>query len=139
MHFVTGGAFNGKREWVKKQYPQGKWFSAYNDDPLINDLSNIHDSLIILEGMEVWIRENNFTRADWKNYVENLRAWENKGLGRQVVIIGTDITKGIVPIEKEERNWRDLTGWVYQHIAAVSDRVSVIWYGIEKTIKGNGK
>lgn len=55
---------------------------------------------------------------------------------RKLVIIGTDISKGIVPLEKENRLWRDFTGWVYQDLVAKAERVDVIWYGINQIMKG---
>ena len=53
----------------------------------------------------------------------------------RIIVIGTDITKGIVPIEKENRVWRDLTGRVFQDTASICERVDLIWYGISKRLK----
>ena len=52
-----------------------------------------------------------------------------------VILIGTDITKGIVPIEAENRVWRDVTGRVYQDTVSICNRVDLIWYGINKRLK----
>lgn len=136
MHFVTGGAFNGKRKWVKKQYPEAMWISAYHTDSWPQDLNQYDYFIIVLEGLETWVKELSIDRGKWRGYVRGWLKWEQKAPSRKVVIIGTDITKGIVPREKENRDWRDLTGWVYQDVAAVSRQVDVIWYGIPQTIKG---
>ena len=58
-----------------------------------------------------------------------------KNYQRKLVVIGSDITKGIVPVEKENRLWRDVTGWAYQDLAAQADKIDIIWYGCNQTIK----
>ncbi|TKC14843.1 bifunctional adenosylcobinamide kinase/adenosylcobinamide-phosphate guanylyltransferase [Robertmurraya kyonggiensis] len=133
MHFVTGGAYNGKRQWVRDRYPEAKWISAYNGSPILAELDA---PVVVLEGLEKWVRENSYTREEWKRQIEKWLNWENESSFQRVVLIGTDISKGIVPMEKEHRGWRDLTGWVYQDVAAVSKRVDLIWYGVNQTIKG---
>lgn len=136
MHFVTGGAFNGKRRWVRKMYPDAKWISAHEGESLLEALDFINSSIVVLEGLETWIKDYSLSREEWKKIILDWEKWEQEKFGRQLVLIGTDIGKGIVPLEKENRNWRDLTGWLYQDIAAVSEKVDVIWYGINQTIKG---
>ncbi|MFE8702988.1 bifunctional adenosylcobinamide kinase/adenosylcobinamide-phosphate guanylyltransferase [Cytobacillus sp. FJAT-54145] len=145
MHFVTGGAFNGKRDWVTKQYPEAHWVSAYKGETFV-DLSNLeHFECVVFEGIEQWIKNdatglNRRTALDkWREIIEQWIDWEHKKQNRQVIIIGTDISKGIVPISKEDRLWRDITGWVYQVLALNSSRVDAIWYGINTTIKGDLK
>ncbi|MBI0577089.1 bifunctional adenosylcobinamide kinase/adenosylcobinamide-phosphate guanylyltransferase [Neobacillus cucumis] len=146
MHFITGGAFNGKREWVRETYKvqfKAQWTSAYQKDPFPFELDE-PGTLLILEGIEMWINdlmkeyEPNKCREIWKNCLTHWISWEKAERNRNLVVIGTDITKGIVPLEKENRLWRDLTGWAYQDIAAAADRVDVIWYGLNQTIKGGG-
>lgn len=133
MHFVTGGAYNGKRRWVRDRYPEAKWVSAYNGSPILVELD---DSVVVLEGLEQWVKGSSYTREEWKRQLEKWLTWENETPSRQVVLIGSDISKGIVPMEKEDRDWRDMTGWVYQDVTAVSRQVDLIWYGINQTIKG---
>jgi adenosyl cobinamide kinase/adenosyl cobinamide phosphate guanylyltransferase len=144
MHFIIGGAFNGKRAWVKKTYQvsmQANWLSAYNHDPLPTNLMDIEEPVIILEGVELWLKDLtknydvNHSREIWNRCKENWFTWEKAGANRKLVVIGTDITKGIVPLEVENRVWRDVTGWAYQDMAAKSDKVDVIWYGLSQNIK----
>lgn len=144
MHFIIGGAFNGKRAWVKNaynMYENKKWVSAYDNDQLpINLIQFAHD-VVILEGVEKWLKQLSVTidankcREIWSNCLENWLTWEQARVDRQLVMIGTDISKGIVPLEAENRRWRDVTGWVYQDITAKSEKVDVIWYGLNQTIK----
>jgi adenosyl cobinamide kinase/adenosyl cobinamide phosphate guanylyltransferase len=144
VHFIIGGAFNGKRAWVKNTYMLTKdvrWLSAYDNCPLPTDLTEFDQNLLILEGVEIWLKdlakefESNKCRKIWKSCLDNWITWEKTKLTRKLVVIGTDITKGIVPLEKENRLWRDVTGWAYQDSVLMSEKVDVIWYGINQTIK----
>jgi adenosyl cobinamide kinase/adenosyl cobinamide phosphate guanylyltransferase len=144
MHFVTGGAYNGKRAWVKRVFKADhpvSWLSAYENQPLPNDLTHISRDLLILEGIEFWLKalagQHDLTqsRKIWNKYLDNWLVWEKANGKRKLVLIGTDLSKGIVPLEIENRLWRDLTGWAYQDTAAKAEKMDVIWYGINQTIK----
>jgi adenosyl cobinamide kinase/adenosyl cobinamide phosphate guanylyltransferase len=143
LHFITGGAFNGKRAWVKKIYQVEKgdnWISAYENHPLPICISH-HQHFVILEGIEIWLKylTEQFaiqqSREFWNSCLNNWLKWEKEKLNRKLIVIGSDITKGIVPLEKENRIWRDLTGWAYQDTAAKAEKVDVIWYGLNQTMK----
>lgn len=143
MHFVTGGAFNGKRAWVRERYPGALWISAYEGDSLDRFRpEECRRFAVVFEGLEAWVKEilaekgADETRSFFRGLFGRWRAWEQEDNRRTVVVIGTDILKGIVPVERELRNWRDLTGWVYQDLAGMCRRIDVIWYGISQTIKG---
>lgn len=142
MHFITGGAFNGKRAWVKNTYGlTGSWLSAYQETPLAKNINHINSDLLVLEGIEIWLKEltktnhSNRCREIWIQIINNWLSWEKAEPERKLVVIGTDITKGIVPMEREIRLWRDVTGWAYQDLATKADKVDVIWYGLNQTIK----
>lgn len=142
MHFVTGGAYNGKAKWVKKHYSLDadhvQWISAYRDEPLP---LHFHHDTVVLQGIEAWIKkdvskkEAAVIRSKWKEIIGEWRIWEEEKSNRHLILIGADITKGIVPIEIENRIWRDATGWVFQDIVAASNRVDVIWYGVSQQLK----
>jgi adenosyl cobinamide kinase/adenosyl cobinamide phosphate guanylyltransferase len=144
MHFVTGGAFNGKREWAFAHYGQRreevKWVSSFQENkPKLNmDILTGEHPLLFIEGVEYYIgalREHSSPREEWNQILVWLKSWEDAIDRRQVVVIGSDITRGVVPMSKEERVWRDLVGWCYQDLVRVSERVDVIWYGINQRIK----
>jgi adenosylcobinamide kinase / adenosylcobinamide-phosphate guanylyltransferase len=145
MHFVTGGAFNGKSNWVKHYYQQEEnriyWISAYQNDGLPDTLEGITEDIIVLEGIEQWVRSllgqegATDVRKRWRILLEKWRMWERDHKGKSVTIIGSDITKGIVPVSAEEREWRDVTGRIFQDTVSISNRVDIIWYGIHQTMK----
>ena len=142
MHFVTGGAYNGKAKWVKKHYTLDdnhvQWISAYRDEPLP---LHFHEDTVVLQGIEAWIKrdaanqEAAAIRMKWQEIISKWRIWEEAKNDRRLILIGADITKGIVPIEIENRIWRDATGWVFQDIVAASSRVDIIWYGVSQQLK----
>ena len=61
MQFVTGGTFNGKSGWVKAyngiSEENSLWFSAYHDDVLPESLNPLYDEIIVLEGIEQWVKK----------------------------------------------------------------------------------
>ena len=130
---------------MKKTYGlAGIWFSAYQDTPLTEDFSHITSDLLVLEGIEIWLKEltktyNSYrSREIWIQTIDQWLSWEKAEPQRKLVVIGTDITKGIVPVETANRLWRDVTGWAYQDLAAKAGKVDVIWYGLNQTIKQSG-
>ncbi|MCH1626410.1 bifunctional adenosylcobinamide kinase/adenosylcobinamide-phosphate guanylyltransferase [Ferdinandcohnia quinoae] len=144
MHFVTGGAFNGKKAWVMNTYQLNKrqgWISAYDDVSLPGNFNRFSEDILVLEGIEKWIKDIVIqygleqSRGKWAEQMSKWLQWEKNNLEHTLILIGTDITKGIVPVEKENRIWRDVTGWIYQDISSRAERVEIIWYGINHQIK----
>ena len=144
MHFVTGGAYNGKSKWVRRHYgldgTSSEWISAYHDQPLP---LHFHENTVVLQGIEAWISRDAAEqdadaaaiRMKWQEIIKEWQIWEAAKEHRRCILIGADITKGIVPIEAKHRVWRDATGWVFQDIVAASSRVDVIWYGVSQQLK----
>lgn len=146
MHIITGGAYNGKSAWVRDFYQlnNGKhfrWISAYKEEGCPDDLSVVNESLIVLEGVEQWILRwiEDHPSADHREMgrrlIQDWVNWELEDNDRMLVIIGTDISKGIVPMERNIRMWRDTTGWFYQDLVEKSNRFDLVWYGIQKQLK----
>ncbi|WP_046174743.1 bifunctional adenosylcobinamide kinase/adenosylcobinamide-phosphate guanylyltransferase [Domibacillus indicus] len=141
MHFVTGGAFNGKRKWVTAFYELNKikhqWHSFYDK----KEIPDFTADLVVLEGIERYVRvllEQTETPAGARTlFKEKLDGWQRED--RTIVLIGTDITKGIVPMNAFDRHFRDAAGWCFQDTAKAADRVDTIWYGIAETIKEEKK
>ncbi|MBM7701994.1 bifunctional adenosylcobinamide kinase/adenosylcobinamide-phosphate guanylyltransferase [Metabacillus iocasae] len=138
MHFIFGGAFNGKRKWVKERYHDAFWCSAYRGDKLV---MNSRHNVMVIEGIEQYIKES---IEEGMTIEEVRRAFQTivtdwlllEASGHQVVIIGTEIGKGIVPMNPQDRAWRDSCGYVYQHIVKNAHIVDHIWYGVSNRLKG---
>ncbi|WP_096201004.1 bifunctional adenosylcobinamide kinase/adenosylcobinamide-phosphate guanylyltransferase [Bacillus sp. FJAT-45350] len=145
MHFVTGGAFNGKRKWVKKYYKidagrDSLWYNGSNNT--VSMLETFPASkILVIEQIEELIKillphEN--ARERFQKLLSSWVQWEEEDISRQLVLVGNDICKGIVPLDQEDRVWRDMVGWCYQDIVTRASRVDTIWYGINQCLK-NGR
>ena len=136
MHFVIGGAYNGKRKWVESQLNQVSYQELSEPGEKIDSGVN---TILFIE-LENWIlkqfgRDSDKVVLAWKQEVDRLLKWENGHPDRRVVIIGTDQSKGIVPIEKEQRYTRDVLGWCHQYSALKAERVTRVWYGVAEELK----
>jgi len=146
MHLVIGGACNGKNAWVRRTYDlrgddDVKWIKAY-ESPFTNAVLEAVDStIVVMEGIDHWIKElslelpSDQLRELWKDHLSRWERWEKECTGRLVVLIGTDITRGIVPMERTDRKWRDDVGWAFQDTVKLCNRVEQIWYGIPQRLK----
>ncbi|MBN8193092.1 bifunctional adenosylcobinamide kinase/adenosylcobinamide-phosphate guanylyltransferase [Bacillus sp. NTK074B] len=142
MYFITGGSFNGKARWVRTRFrlrnSDTEWVSLFD-----GDWKEIHPkmSIIVLEGIEYAVRRallqnDSDIRAAFRVRVQSLRKWEEESPERKVIWIGSEIGKGIVPSDLSSREWRDMTGWIYQDLAEESHRVWLVWYGLATSLKG---
>ncbi|WP_201715086.1 bifunctional adenosylcobinamide kinase/adenosylcobinamide-phosphate guanylyltransferase [Rossellomorea arthrocnemi] len=142
MYFITGGSFNGKSRWVRNHFrlknSHTEWVSLFNEG-----LGELQPSLpiVVLEGLEYAVRsallhKNDDVRTAFKNRIQSLRKWEEEDPERKVIWIGSEIGKGIVPIDQSSREWRDMTGWIYQDLSELSERVWLVWYGLATSLKG---
>ena len=126
MHVIFGGAFNGKRAYVEKKV-QGRmvqWIDVTKESLVLSP--NIE--IVIVHGVE-YLQEEKL-----KQLLALLENW-NKHL--EVMVIATEIGRGIVPMEASKRQLRDDVGRFYQALFAKSESVTRIWYGIPQTIKGD--
>lgn len=95
----------------------------------------------MLQGLEALLKQQLIEKREeeiLENMVlffQNLVKWEAEEIGRRAVLIGSDITKGIVPVEAENRAWRDLAGRTFREAAGSADEVDVIWHGLNQKVK----
>lgn len=109
---IIGGAYQGKKELAKKLF-------NLNDNDFIGldgkGIYNLHE----------YIKTNNIT-----DIVEFAKSLKDK------IIICNEIGCGVVPIDKELDNWREITGRVCCEIANFADIVIRVTAGIPQVIKG---
>lgn len=132
MHIFIGGAYNGKHEYVKR------WLKEQEIDDVewyVGQFPKSPTSQVVVvskleEAIKPFLENDEVSLA--KQIVEQLQLLEKQ---HQVIIIATEMGRGIVPIEQHDRQLRDTLGRLYQQLFAVSDRVTRIWYGIAEDIK----
>lgn len=84
------------------------------------------DRLSVIEDLHIHLREM---------FLKDENAFIDK-LASKDIIIADEIGYGIVPIEKEQRQFRDYYGSICTELAKRADRVIRIVCGIEQLIKG---
>jgi adenosylcobinamide kinase/adenosylcobinamide-phosphate guanylyltransferase len=142
LQLVVGGAYSGKRKLIREQYQEITWHSAYDDHMLRNWRNLYHSSaILVLEGWEIWIKEalsSQLTLDEARNYffelIDEICECEKLN-GKPIIFIMLEMGRGIVPMTAEERNIRDVAGWVLQHAASKAKTVQYCWHGLVKTIK----
>ena len=126
MHVIFGGAFNGKRAYVEKKV-QGRtvqWIDVTKESPVLSP--NIE--IVVVYGVE-YLKEDKL-----KPLLVLLEKWDEQG---ELIVIATEIGRGIVPMDASMRQLRDDVGRFYQQLFAKAESVTRIWYGIPQMIKGD--
>ncbi|ALC86577.1 hypothetical protein AM499_12610 [Bacillus sp. FJAT-22090] len=125
MHVIFGGAFNGKRAYVEQlvEDKEAQWLDAMEDFPIVSSIAEV----VIVYGVE-YVLEDKLNKL-----FEHLEQWDQNF---EVIVIATEIGRGIVPMEASMRKLRDDVGRFYQQLFTRAERVTRIWYGISQTIKG---
>ena len=124
MHLIIGGAYMGKLDFAVETYGLRA-----------EDISDCR------EGEPDFARKCVYHLEDFT--LECVRreeapvAWfrENKDNWQDCVLICADISGGIVPMNKEDRRWREKTGHLCQYLSKEADRGSLIFCGLEQRLK----
>ncbi|MEG0391863.1 MAG: bifunctional adenosylcobinamide kinase/adenosylcobinamide-phosphate guanylyltransferase [Anaerovoracaceae bacterium] len=121
MVLIFGGVYQGKLDYAKEHYG-GTVFDCRGttlnfEAKIINGLENFVRACVA-EGMEA---------ADY--LAENRQKLADK------VIICRDISQGIVPMEKEERAWREMTGRAMLYLGKEAEEVIRIFCGLAQQVK----
>ncbi len=114
MILVIGGAFSGKREYVKSL--------GYKDSDMADAVIN--------EKPVVYNLQNLLAAAS-----ESEQLMTEKLLSKSVVICN-EVGSGIIPVDKHERENRETIGRVCINLAQNADKVVRIVCGIPTAIKG---
>ncbi len=131
MHIVFGGAFNGKRQYVKDliQNEEASWHEGKMPQPLLRH------AVTVIAGVEHWVKDELQQGATEQQLIAQVKKTVSASQAPQIWVL-TDLNRGIVPTERIEREVRDVVGRIYQFLFAEAQQVTRIWYGIPQTIKG---
>lgn len=125
MIFIFGGKYQGKTAYALAQYGH----SLKVCDLVEERVENMYEAKLIINIEEAVRRLLAEDISPLNYFTDNISRLE------QMILIGTEIGCGIVPMEAEERIWRDETGRVYQLLASQAQKVERVWAGIPITIK----
>lgn len=132
MHIFIGGAYNGKHEYVRRWLKEQElvdveWYvGQFPKEPT--------SQTVVVSGLEEAIKplleKDEVSLA--LQIAEQLQLLEKR---HQVIIIATEIGRGIVPIDPQDRKLRDTLGRLYQQLFKTSEHITRIWYGLAEEIK----
>ena len=126
MVLIIGGVYQGKLAYALKR------FELSEDDVYRCSIDSIGvpgNQRIVYE-IDKWILALVKEEKDTDELVSEFIAG-NKG----AIVIGNDISCGIVPVEPEMRIWREATGRALAEIAQMSDEVIRLFCGIPTRLK----
>lgn len=136
MHVYIGGAYNGKRAYVRQlletqQKKDVAWFDGRWPKAIPNN------EVIVMAGLERMLEEriDELEEVVAEEIMTHFLEWSKK---HELIVIVTDVGRGIVPIDRNMRKLRDMCGRMYQRLFEESTDVTRIWYGIAKPLKSNG-
>lgn len=126
MKIITGGAFQGKKDYAENNF-------AIDKSDMISGSECTPESIFTarcIYDFQLFIRRVLSSGDSPMELAERLAA-ENP----EIIIITDEIGAGIIPIEREERIWRETVGKVCCFLAERSEIVVRICCGIPITIK----
>jgi len=109
-----------------------QWFEGHCPDAS-NPVDLDTTQTVVVAGIEKWLAATKLPEDAAVEYVMNSIA-----LQQDTVLILTDIGRGIVPIDANQRKLRDTCGRLYQRLLGEADEVTRIWYGLAKPLKKRG-
>lgn len=126
MVLIYAGAYQGKLDFARKSF-------GIKDEDICycnSDMESIDFGKKVIYGLEKFIYgyEKRGQSAD-----EYIKA--QLPLMNDKIIICEDISRGLVPMDKLERAWRETNGRVVNAVAAEADEVYTVFCGIESRIK----
>ena len=135
MRVIIGGAYNGKRKFVKEYLDKLNVKNRYVFEGEIPVSTFSQEDYVIIGNFEKIILQS--IELDEEEHAAKIFD-KLSILDKQtnVICICTDIGRGIVPLEKENRKLRDTCGRLYQKLFAESEQVIRIWYGLPEILKG---
>lgn len=126
MHIIIGGAFNGKRAYVK-QLIEATWYEQELPENVEGNIVLANIEGILHAHLE---EEEEQVASDIAGKIRLLDAQSD-----ELIVILTDMGRGVVPLEKEQRQLRDTCGRLYQLLFKEATTITRIWYGIPEILK----
>lgn len=125
MHLIIGGAFQGKTDWAKAR------FSLTDADILEctedRDADLSRPCVTHLERFALYcLRQGQEPKAVLE---QRAAQWKNS------VLICDDISCGVVPLDAEDRAWREACGRMLNHLSLQAETVTRMFCGLPQRLK----
>lgn len=132
MHLIFGGAYQGKLDYAREKYnlkDEDIFFCGTGEDKKPAE-PFIDFSGKAVVGLEEFVLGCVRCGTEAKDYLEARRSeWKN------TIFICTDISSGVVPFEKELRDWREMVGRTLMYLGKEAEEVTRIFCGLPQKIK----
>lgn len=125
MVLIVGGKAQGKLDYVKRVL-------GVPEEAVARDADAARTARVF-DGCAGWVRLRLRAGADPDAEMDALLE-ENPGL----VLLFDEIGCGVVPVEREERLWRETVGRMTCRLARRAERVERVLCGLPMTLKGEG-
>lgn len=130
MEVYIGGYAQGKLTYVRKKYPEAQIYDENN----WQQLAVCTGQTVICNHLHRIIAAE---LAEGKTQVEILAEFlDIKQRYEKICFICDEIGNGIVPVEKTERDYREVTGRILTELAEQAETVVRILCGLGQCIKG---
>lgn len=129
MRLIIGGFAQGKTEYARSTCHNAEVISFA--DMVSNGKSYVDE--IIIVGLNDWVREAAITGTSEDELIGKV----NDVVARcpEAVIITDENGNGVIPLEKRDRDYRDIVGHIQICLAADARKVERVICGIPRIIK----
>ena len=125
MVLIFGGAYQGKVEFAKENFGVTE-----NDVFICTEDTEIDWSYKVIANLDqAFLKHVNEGKESREVLEENLDTLKDK------ILIVNDISQGIVPMERNLRDWREMTGRAMLYISKEADEVYRVFCGLGSKIK----
>ena len=136
MVLVIGGMCQGKHDFCKSEFPDAEVIEHYEE----NIREELKEGKDPVSEAEKWLDDISATMeiAGTDSAVHLSMDYENRfkeQLPRELVIIMNEVGSGVVPMDKDEREWREAVGRVSCFFAKRADIVYRLLAGIPQRLK----
>ncbi|MDO4324757.1 MAG: bifunctional adenosylcobinamide kinase/adenosylcobinamide-phosphate guanylyltransferase [bacterium] len=143
MELIIGGCFQGKSAFARTRYQeltktvcsQEKWFSMAADGR--EDAWEAAWTAPAVEHVQQYIRRISLDEGTMEEKKQRISQWMEtmREKNPQAILVMDEVGCGVVPMEKVERDYRDLAGYAGQCAAKEAERVYRVFCGIGRRIK----
>lgn len=130
MILVFGGAYQGKLDFAKALWPEGSVCDLRGCASDTEAIKAMDFSADIICGLDAFAWS---CTADGREAAEEMR--RRKDLWQDKILIITDVSQGIVPIDARERAFREMNGRLMMYLAKEAKEVYRVFCGIGKQIR----
>lgn len=123
MELIFGGAYQGKLDYVKDNYEYSRICDC-------TDGREPDFEADVIYGIEGFVMECAKTGKEAREFFE-----ANEALLSDKVLVITDTSQGVVPIDKDVRAFREMNGRLMLYLAKKADSVTRVFCGIGKRFK----